>query len=65
LQRALDGDNNSAKLYLQATGRLAPVQLQVEHSGKVSELSDAQLSELIAASAASEQQFRLDSAKTK
>jgi hypothetical protein len=64
-QRALDGDNNSAKLYLQATGRLAPVQFQVEHSGKVSELSDAQLSELIAASAASEQQFRLDSAKTK
>lgn len=63
-QRALDGDNNSAKLYLQATGRLAPVQLQVEHSGKVSELSDAQLAELIAASAASEQQLRLDSAKT-
>jgi hypothetical protein len=63
-QRALDGDNNSAKLYLQATGRLAPVQLQVEHSGKVSELSDAQLSELIVASAASEQQSRLDSTKT-
>jgi len=59
----LDGDNNSAKLYLQATGRLAPVQLQVEHSGKVSELSDAQLAELIAASAASEQQLRLDSVK--
>jgi hypothetical protein len=38
--------------------------LQVEHSGKVSELSDAQLAELIAASAASEQQLRLDSAKT-
>ena len=62
-QRALDGDNNSAKLYLQATGRLAPVQVNVEHSGKVSELSDKDLSELIASSAASEQQFRLESVK--
>lgn len=59
-QRALEGDNNSAKLYLQATGRLAPVQLQVEHNTKASELSDAELSELIAASAASEQRFRLE-----
>ena len=29
--RALEGDNNSAKLYLQATNRLAPTQLHVEH----------------------------------
>jgi hypothetical protein len=59
-QRALEGDNNSAKLYLQATGRLAPVQFQVEHSGKASELSDTELAELIAAGAVSEQRFRLE-----
>ena len=64
-QRALEGDNNSAKLYLQATGRLAPVQLHVEHSGKASELSDSELTELIAASAASEQRFRLDTKVSK
>lgn len=58
-QRALDGDNNSAKLYLQATGRLAPVQVSIEHSGKVSELSDSELSELIAVNAVGEQQARL------
>jgi len=64
-QRALEGDNNSAKLYLQATGRLAPVQLQVEHSGKASELSDVELAELIAANAASEQRFRLETKSVK
>ena len=64
-QRALEGDNNSAKLYLQATGRLAPVQLQVEHSGKASELSDIELAELIAAGAASEQRFRLETKTVK
>jgi hypothetical protein len=63
--RALEGDNNSAKLYLQATGRLAPVQLQVEHSGKASELSDNELAELIAANAASEQRFRLETKSVK
>ena len=64
-QRALEGDNNSAKLYLQATGRLAPVQFQVEHSGKASELSDTELAELIAAGAASEQRFRLETKTVK
>jgi hypothetical protein len=64
-QRALEGDNNSAKLYLQATGRLAPVQLQVEHSGKASELSDTELAELIAANAVSEQRFRLETRTVK
>jgi hypothetical protein len=57
--RAMDGDNNSAKLYLQATGRLAPVQVNVEHSGKVTELSDSELDALIAESARSEKSFRL------
>lgn len=56
--RALDGDNNSAKLYLQATGRLAPVQLQVEHKGNVSELSDADLAAMIAQSAQQEHESR-------
>jgi hypothetical protein len=64
-QRALEGDNNSAKLYLQATGRLAPVQFQVEHSGKASELSDTELAELIAAGAVSEQRFRLETKTVK
>jgi hypothetical protein len=58
--RALDGDNNSAKLYLQATGRLAPVQLEVAHKTNVMELSDEELSDMIAASAFSEQKFRLE-----
>ena len=57
-QRALEGDNNSAKLYLQATGRLAPVQFQVEHKSSAAELSDSELTELIATSAQAEQQFR-------
>lgn len=58
--RAIDGDNNSAKLYLQATGRLAPVQLQVEHSGRVVDLTDVELAELIAAGAKTEARFRLE-----
>lgn len=58
--RAMDGDNNSAKLYLQATGRLAPVQVNVEHSGKINELSDRELDELIASAASSEKRFRLE-----
>lgn len=62
--RAMDGDNNSAKLYLQATGRLAPVAINVEHSGKVSDLSDTDLAALIASNAVAEQQFRLSAAKT-
>ena len=56
--RALDGDNNSAKLYLQATGRLAPVQLQVEHKGSVTELSDAELEAMIASTARAEHEMR-------
>jgi hypothetical protein len=56
--RALDGDNNSAKLYLQATGRLAPVQLQVEHKGSVTELSDSELEAMIASTARAEHEMR-------
>lgn len=60
-QRGMDGDNNSAKLYLQATGRLAPVQLEVAHKGSVVDLSDIELAELIATTARTEQSFRLES----
>jgi len=63
--RALDGDNNSAKLYLQATGRLAPMQLEVAHKTNVTELSDEELTELLAAGAASEQRFRLETKTVK
>lgn len=57
-ERALAGDNNSAKLYLQATNRLAPTQVHVEHSTKPSEISDADLDALIAAAAQSEVESR-------
>jgi hypothetical protein len=57
-ERALSGDNNSAKLYLQATNRLAPTQVQVEHSTKPSEISDAELDNLIASVAQSEIESR-------
>lgn len=56
--RALEGDNNSAKLYLQATNRLAPTQLHVEHSQKPSEITDAELDALIASVAQSEVESR-------
>lgn len=57
-ERALNGDNNSAKLYLQATNRLAPTQVQVEHSTKPSEISDAELDALIASVARTEADTR-------
>jgi len=57
-ERALGGDNNSAKLYLQATNRLAPTQVHVEHSTKPSEISDAELDALIASVARSEAESR-------
>ena len=57
-ERALAGDNNSAKLYLQATNRLAPTQVQVEHSTKPSEITDQELDALIASVAQSEIESR-------
>ena len=57
-ERALNGDNNSAKLYLQATNRLAPMQVNVEHSQKTSEITDAELDALIASVAHSEIESR-------
>ena len=57
-ERALAGDNNSAKLYLQATNRLAPTQVQVEHSTKPSEITDQELDALIASVAQSQIESR-------
>lgn len=57
-ERALGGDNKAAQLYLQATGRMAPTQVNVEHTSKVSEISDAELDALIASVAASEKESR-------
>jgi len=47
-EAGLNGDNKAAQLYLQATNRLAPTQIKVEHSQSISELSDAELDALIA-----------------
>lgn len=58
--RALGGDNKAAQLYLQATGRMAPTQVNVEHSTKVSEISDEELDALIASVAAGEKAARTE-----
>ena len=50
-EAGLNGDNKAAQLYLQATNRLAPTQIKVEHTKVISELSDAELDALIAAEA--------------
>lgn len=60
-QRALGGDNKAAQLYLQATNRLAPTTINVEHTSKPArELSDSELEELIASVALSEKNSRLE-----
>jgi hypothetical protein len=59
--RALNGDNKAAQLYLQATGRMAPTQVNVEHSTKVSEISDEELDALIASVATGEKALRSES----
>ena len=56
--KALDGDNKAAQLYLQATNRLAPTQIKVEHSQKLEEISDAELDALIARAALGEKHIR-------
>lgn len=57
--RALGGDNKAAHLYLQATNRLAPAQVQITHTQSLAEISDADLEELIASAARTEQEARL------
>jgi len=60
-ERALGGDNKAAQLYLQATGRMAPTQVTVEHSTKTSEITDEELDALIASVAAGEKANRAES----
>lgn len=57
--RALGGDNKAAHLYLQATNRLAPAQVEIKHTQSLAEISDADLEELIAGAARTEQEARL------
>lgn len=58
-ERALQGDNKAAQLYLQATNRLAPTTVNVNHSQSLSEISDKDLEELISSVARTEQEARL------
>lgn len=57
-ERAMGGDTKSAQLYLQATNRLAPQQVNVTTTGNTSELSDKELDELLASLAVAEKQER-------
>lgn len=59
-ERSLAGDNKAAQLYLQATNRLAPTQVNVEHSQKLSDISDSELDALIGSFATTEKQYRLE-----
>jgi predicted ATP-grasp superfamily ATP-dependent carboligase len=59
--RALGGDNKAAQLYLQATNRLAPTTVNVNHTQSLAEISDKDLEELISNVAKTEQQARIES----
>lgn len=58
-QRALGGDNKAAQLYLQATNRLAPTQVNVTHTQSLAEISDSDLEDLIAGAARTERDARV------
>lgn len=58
-QRALGGDNKAAQLYLQATNRLAPTQVNVTHTQSLAEISDSDLEDLIAGAARTERDARI------
>lgn len=60
-QRALGGDNKAAQLYLQATNRLAPQQVNITHTQSLAEISDSDLEDLIASVARNEKAARLES----
>lgn len=60
-QRALGGDNKAAQLYLQATNRLAPQQVNITHTQSLAEISDKDLEDLIASVANAEKIARLES----
>lgn len=57
-ERAMGGDTKSAQLYLQATNRLAPQQVNVTTTTKASELSDAELDDLLHSLAVTEKNER-------
>jgi hypothetical protein len=57
--KAMKGDTNAAKLYLQTTGKLAPAQLTVNTEKRAAELSDGELDQLIGQMAARERDTRL------
>ena len=59
--RALGGDNKAAQLYLQATNRLAPQQVNITHTQSLAEISDSDLEDLIASVASAEKSARLES----
>lgn len=59
-QRALGGDNKAAQLYLQATNRLAPQQVNITHTQSLAEISDKDLEDLIASVANAEKAARLE-----
>lgn len=61
--RALSGDNKAAQLYLQATNRLAPTQVNVTHTQSLAEISDKDLEDLIASVATQEKAIREESAR--
>ena len=56
----MEGDNKAAQLYLQATNRLAPAQVQVTHTQSLAEISDKDLEDLIASVATAERSARLE-----
>ena len=58
-ERALGGDNKAAQLYLQATNRLAPQQVNITHTQSLAEISDKDLEDLIASVASAEKAARL------
>lgn len=57
-EAALNGDVNSAKLYFQVTGKMAPQQVQVTSKRAAGELSDEELDALIADRAHTEKRLR-------
>jgi len=59
--KAMKGDTNAAKLYLQTTGKLAPAQVTVTSEKRAAELSDGELDQLIGQMAARERDSRLRS----
>jgi hypothetical protein len=56
--KALEGDIKAAQLYLQATNRMAPPTVTVKSEKGATELSDAELDELIGMMAARERDAR-------